>query len=295
MKQVYKITNLNNMKSYIGISICESQTHMDRFEKHMTGKGGVWIKKDLDSGEALREDFVIELLEEGNQPDDYYRDMEIYYIEYFDTLYPKGYNGNKGNYIIATEEVIRKSLETRRRNHAAGLWEYKGKKGYANYRYSDGQIKQLPIDHPDIINGLVKHVNYKHDSKVRLQANAKAEQRVINNGLTDAQVAVVSFWQGFGQRMVNNENFWAGRQKMRDRHAKKEFTPAELDLHQNRRPKIIEESWKTVPRDERLNRTQAGRDSMNTKVKCEHCGINTNKGNYKRWHGNKCKSLLSSK
>ena len=85
MKQVYKITNLKNMKSYIGVSIAQTQTHMDRFELHMTGKGGVWIKKDLLEGLATRDDFIIELLEEGNEPDDYYKAQEEFYIEHFDT------------------------------------------------------------------------------------------------------------------------------------------------------------------------------------------------------------------
>lgn len=109
------------MRSYIGVSINQEQTHMDRFEKHMTGMGGVWIKKDLDEGLAVGDDFIIELLEEGDEPDEYYKAMEEYYVELFDTLYPKGYNGNKGNYIIITDEIKQKIRDTWARNRAAGL------------------------------------------------------------------------------------------------------------------------------------------------------------------------------
>jgi hypothetical protein len=288
MKQVYMITNVNNGKSYIGISICENRTHMNRFELHMTGKGGVWIKKDLDEGIATRDDFVIELLEEGDHPDEYYRMQEIYYIEHFDTLYPRGYNGNKGNYIVMNEEIIQKSLETRRRNHAAGLFQYHSIKGVANYRYPDGQVKKLPVDHSDVISGLVKHINYNPNSKGRSIAHAKSEQRLKNNGLTDAEVALIPYRKEFGQRIVNHPNFWIGRQKMADRHARKEFTEAELANLDNRSV-IVKEHWSKMTEQDKLQRTQTGLNNMNSHVQCEHCGAFTNKGNHKRWHGSKCK------
>jgi hypothetical protein len=289
MKQVYKITNLKNLKSYIGISICAEQNHMDRFEKHMTGKGGVWIKKDLETGMATRNDFVIEVLEEGDHPDEYYKIQEIYYIEQFDTLYPRGYNGNKGNYIVMTEEIIKKALETRRRNFEAGLHKPSGKKGHAIYRYPDGQIKHLAVDHEDVVNGIVKHINYNPNSKGRRISQVKAEQRLKNNGLTDAEVAAMPFFKRFGQRMVNDPNFWNGRKKLSERHARKEFTQAELEQYALRSDRVKEE-WSHLDRDSRLQRTQSGLSVMNAAVTCEHCGTTTNKGNYKRWHGSKCKN-----
>ncbi len=292
MKQVYKITNIQNMRSYIGISICEEQTHMDRFEKHMSGLGGVWIKKDLDDGLATRDDFIIELIEEGNEPDEYYRAMEIYYVELFDTLYPKGYNGNKGNYIIITDEIKQKIRDTWNKNRAAGLHKTPtNQKGFSIWRYPDGTIKRLPCNHPDVLNQLVKHINYNPDSKVHKQSLAKAQQRLKNNGLTDAQVKLIPSLKLFGQRMLQTDNWYLGRAKLRERHAKKEFTEAELDLYHHRRPTIIEESWKTLSREERLERTSDGTKVMNSRISCPHCGIETNKGNYNRWHGNKCKTL----
>lgn len=294
MKQVYMITNFKNGKSYIGISICENQTHMNRFELHMTGKGGVWIKRDLDEGLATRDDFVIELLEEGDHPDEYYRMQEIYYIEHFDTLYPRGYNGNKGNYIVMTEEIIQKALETRRRNREAGMHKKSGlNPGWSVWRYPSGEIKHLPADHEDVSSGLVKHINYNPYSKGRLKRQVKSEQRLQNNGLTDAEVAAKPFLKGFGQRMVKDPNFWNGRKKMSDRHTRKEFTEAELDQYAKRSDRV-KEDWAHIDKESRLQRTQSGLHIMNAEIHCEHCGISTNKGNYKRWHGNKCKNKPQS-
>ena len=289
MKQVYKITNLKNMKSYIGVSIAQTQTHMDRFELHMTGKGGVWIKKDLLEGLATRDDFIIELLEEGNEPDDYYKAQEEFYIEHFDTLYPKGYNGNKGHYIVLTEEIKQKIRDTWNRNRDAGKHKKSDKnKGKAIWRYPDGSIQQLSCDHEDVLNGIVRHINYNPNSKGRIISKAKMDQRLKNNGLTDAEVAAIPFLKGFGQRMIKDPKFWEGRQKMAERHARKEFTQAELEEYAIRSDRIKEE-WSHIDKESRLRRTQSGLSVMNTEIKCEHCGISTNKGNYKRWHGKNCK------
>jgi hypothetical protein len=35
--------------------------------------------------------------------------------------------------------------------------------------------------------------------------------------------------------------------------------------------------------------------NLTSKVECEFCGIYTNNGNYKRWHGLKCKKLKVNK
>ncbi len=290
MKQVYKITNLKNMKSYIGISIPENQTHLDRFEKHMSGKGGIWIKKDLESGLALREDFVIEVLEEGNEPVEWYRNLEIYYIEYFDTLYPNGYNGNKGNYIILTPEVIQKSVEAKHARRAAGQHKRTGLlPGWSIYRYPTGELKWLPQDHNDIISGVAKHFKQCDESKSQKLLKEIQEQKERNNGYTDAQVAFFERMKVISRNYVNHPNWIQGRQKMRDRLARKEFTEAELDLHSNRRPLLVKESWASLPKEQRLARTSAGREIMNSRYTCEHCGIETNKGNYGRWHGQNCK------
>jgi len=291
MNQVYKITNIQNMRSYIGISICEEQTHMDRFEKHMSGVGGVWIKKDLDDGLATREDFIIELIEEGNEPDEYYRAMEIYYIELFDTLYPKGYNGNKGNYIILTDEIKKKIRDTWNKNRAAGLYTKKTgmHKGWSCWRYPDGQIKWLPSTHPDVINNIVQHNKYTPNSKGRRLAHEKAEQRLANNGYTDAQVQFFQRIKILSHDYINNPSWQEGRERFRQRMAKKAFTAKELQVIQQR-PEKTKQQWSNITTTEKMKRVSAGLNNMNSPMECPHCGTKTNKGNFKRWHGNKCKA-----
>ena len=291
MKQVYKITNIKNMKSYIGISICENQTHLDRFETHLNGKGGVWIKRDIESGAASKDDFVIELLEEGDEPDDWYRNLEIHYIEYFDTLYPKGYNGNKGNYIVMTPEIIQKMVEKKSLLRATGLHKRTGiLPGWSIWKYPNGELKWLPKDHDDVKSGLAKHMNDDPECKTRKHRAMIEEQKSRNNGYTDVQIAFFDRMKIISQDYKNHPNWIKGRQKMRERHAKKEFTEAELDLYHTRRPAIVKESWSHLSDEHRLLRTSAGRDLMNSRYICEMCGIETNKGNYTRWHGPNCKN-----
>jgi len=290
MKQIYKITNLKNSKSYIGISICADQNHMNRFDLHMTGKGGVWIKRDLDDGLATRDDFVIELLEEGTEPVEYYRSQEIYYIEYFNTLHPNGYNGNKGYYIVMTPELLEKAQQKRKQNFEAGLHKPYGKKGYANYRYSDGQVKYLPIDHLDVTNGIVKHINYNPLAKGRAIKQSKRDERVKNNGYTDAQLEFFDRIRELSKTFVNNDNWQKGRDKFRERMAQKDLTEAEL-LAIQARPEKTKQQWAAIDPDEKANRVSNGLTQMNTTITCPHCGQTTNKGNYTRWHGNNCKTL----
>lgn len=288
MKQIYKITNTQNNRLYIGIVVKSGKTYLDRFAEHMSGLGGVWIWKDIQEGKSQPSDFVIEIIEQGNESVDYYRQMEIYYIEVFNSLYPQGYNGNKGNYIVQTPETIAKSVATRNAAIVAGTFIPRGLPGYANYRYPNGEVKKLSTKHPDVINNVVKHVNYNPNGKTQTSIRQKSEQRLKNNGLTDAEVAVLPHRKGFGQRMRKDLNFWNGRKKMSERHARKDFTLAELEQYAMRSVRV-KEAWSRIDKESRLQRTLSGLTVMNALYVCEHCGIETNKGNYARWHGKNCK------
>ena len=45
----------------IGSCWAENKTYLDRFQEHLNGKGGVYIKRFIEDG-ALKEDFYVELL-----------------------------------------------------------------------------------------------------------------------------------------------------------------------------------------------------------------------------------------
>lgn len=289
MKQVYKITNIKNNKSYIGVVIAKGKNYTQRFKEHMTGKGGVYLWNELQSGNATIEDFVIELLEEGEQDDVYFKNQEEFYIEHLNTLWPNGYNGNKGNYIVQTPEVIQKARETRRINFEKGLHAPSGQPGMAIYRYADGTIKKLLIDHPDVVTGIAKHINYNPDCKSRILEKEIEEQKERNNGLTDKQVAWKVKIAKLAKQYPNLESWQRGRKKFRERMSKKEFTEKEKELYYERRPELVKQQWAKLSKDEKDSRTSPGLDIMNSKIKCEHCGVETNKGNYSRWHGDKCK------
>jgi hypothetical protein len=92
-------------------------------------------------------------------------------------------------------------------------------------------------------------------------------------------------------RCINvNEGWLKGRQNFRERVGKKQFTNAEIK-GRVRTTKAVIEDWKIKSKEERLNKTQSGRDAMNIQVECEHCKrIINGLGNYKRWHGDNCKN-----
>lgn len=289
MKQIYKITNIKTNKSYIGIVIAEGKDYIKRFNEHMSGKGGVYLWDELQSGNSTIEDFIVELIEEGIQDDLYFKSKEEYYIGYFNTLYPNGYNGNKGNYIINTPITRAKANQTRIKNKKLGLHKPTGRPGFAIYRYSDGTIKKLPIDHPDVTNGIVKHINYDPECRTRKLQQDIQEQKEKNNGLTDKQLACSDKMKKIAKLYPKLESWQDGREKFRERMSKKEFTEKEKELYYKRRPDIVKQQWAKLSNEQKQDITKPGLDLMNTSYQCEHCGTVTNKGNYTRWHGSKCK------
>jgi hypothetical protein len=292
MAQVYKITNTRNQKIYIGISVASDGSALTRFTKHMNGEGGVWLKRDLESGDVHPNDFKIEILEESDDVQ-YIADRETDYIEIFNSLYPNGYNGNKGNYIVQNSTTIEKAKATRAKHLAEGKYSFKGiNLGHAVYRYPDGSLKSLPTDHQDVQSELVKHVNYNPDSKSQTKKKEEDEQRLRNNGLTDKELLRRELQRQLWQ-YVHHTDWWKkGRDTFRKRMKLKEFTDAEKDLYFNRRPDIVKKQWDRLSQTQRLERTSAGLDAMNSeRYQCEHCGLTTTKGNYKRWHGDKCKRV----
>ncbi len=101
--QLYKITHQPTGLTYYGSCWKKNKTYLDRFEEHLNGKGGVYIKKLIEDG-GLKEDFQIELL--GIFPKKECLDKETELAK--TTLFPKGLNGNAGKYVNHTKEVCMK-------------------------------------------------------------------------------------------------------------------------------------------------------------------------------------------
>jgi len=96
---LYKITNTINGMYYWGIVYGKNKTIHDRFEEHMTGKGGTLLFRE---GVTIygRENFMVEEIMTGPLND--IRDIEITYNK--SNLWPSGYNGNTSHAIVLTDE-----------------------------------------------------------------------------------------------------------------------------------------------------------------------------------------------
>lgn len=103
MACIYKITNLINNKIYIGQTIKKLERRINNhlFSKHPIGKA---FRK------YGKENFKIDILIEGDFNKDYLNQLEIHYIQLFNsTYYKKGYNMTKGgNFNLVTEEGRKK-------------------------------------------------------------------------------------------------------------------------------------------------------------------------------------------
>jgi len=91
------------------------------------------------------------------------------------------------------------------------------------------------------------------------------------------------------EEVVGKSAWLAGRQKMRDRHKTKQFTPNELAKYA-KHSEMVSKNWASLSLEERIAKSYNGNLARNEKVTCQNCGLTTNKGNYSRWHGDNCKS-----
>lgn len=102
MGYVYKITNTVNQKAYIGISIHEPEKR--RIRDHLSGYGNRIIAEAVKK--YGRDAFTYEVLEKNVFPE-LLPDLEVAYIEKFNTVAPNGYNLTHGG-----EVAKRPSAET---------------------------------------------------------------------------------------------------------------------------------------------------------------------------------------
>ena len=107
MGYVYKITNTVNGKAYIGISIHEPEKR--RIRDHLSGYGNRIIAKAVKK--YGKDAFTYEILE-ANVFDEFLPELEVFYIEKFNTVAPHGYNlTSGGDHGIPSEETRQKMSE----------------------------------------------------------------------------------------------------------------------------------------------------------------------------------------
>lgn len=295
MGQLYLISNIRNYKSYVGIVYAKDKTYLERFKQHMTCKGAKLIADDISNTRFKPDDFIVQMIEESDDIQ-YLRDREIYFIKQFNTLTPNGYNGNCGNVIIMTDEVKKKIQETNKRNRELGKHRKHGisLKGMAMYRLPDGINMFLPTNHPDVVSGKVKHVNYREaDKRYEEVVQRRNEERKKNNGITDKQLEFFrkrsEIWKQFPEKAIHHTPGWLeGKRKFRERLKRREFTEKERTAY-SKRTEQTKQQWNILTKEDRKEITQPGLNIMNMKYTCQVCGTETNKGNLKRWHNTNCK------
>ena len=112
MGYVYKITNLVNDMSYIGISINKPDGARGRIRSHLKGYGNQDLKDDVIA--YGKDSFSYEILEENILPG-LLPDLERFYIKKFNTLAPSGYNHTTGGELnkSVSKETRQKQSEAR--------------------------------------------------------------------------------------------------------------------------------------------------------------------------------------
>ena len=96
---IYKITNLINNKIYIGITKRDPKI---RFNEHFSNKNEILYKAKEKYG---KENFSLEIIKNGI-PENQIDEEEKYYIKYYNSLIPNGYNlsiGGLSNKSISKE------------------------------------------------------------------------------------------------------------------------------------------------------------------------------------------------
>ncbi|HBY65848.1 MAG TPA: hypothetical protein DEG42_05675 [Acholeplasmataceae bacterium] len=246
----YLITHLQTGDRYVGIVLKRGKTLFDRFEEHMTRRGALGF---------------IPYLEDGFSNDDF----SISLISYYDSRYEAGKD----------ETRLIKSLKPEINNNCGGSydWVHYKLRGFCWLSFSGlrRKINSTPIQRR--IDSL-SFTQYENDFDYDGRHNRGGEYVILLNR--------------FGRdhtKILSNDNWKNGRKKYKQRMNKKEFTDAEK-LSYSKRDAMVKNIWEG--RDETTRKTIAanGLSIMNAKIwACEHCGFITTKGNYGRWHGDKCK------
>ena len=98
--QVYKITNKENNKAFIGSNV-KSLSKKETLDRHRRKKLNFKLYTDIQKQGV--KGFKVEMLNQPNSLSDLEK-MEEFYIRAYDTLEPNGYNTNYGVKIISNAQ-----------------------------------------------------------------------------------------------------------------------------------------------------------------------------------------------
>lgn len=289
--QIYCIVDKISNKKYIGMTFNRKDppnAYINRFKLHINGKGSSKIKKDISSGVTKPEDYHVFLIEDNIMFHEELREKEIYYIKKYNTLYPNGLNLNLGKYIIQTPEIKKQAKETYKRNKKLGLYKKPKndhKSTFININDKSDKIRTTKDD-PRVSSGEYRHPNCSgKPRKIDVLKNKHDEERLLYDGLTKKQHGM----KFKNINVTNTEGFKKGRNNFKNRMKTKKFTDKELKYNM-RKSIIVKNYWENLNAIDKNKRTSNGLSKINTIEKCKICGIETNKGNIKRWHNEKCKN-----
>jgi group I intron endonuclease len=200
MATIYLIKNIINNKIYIGQTIGSSE---ERFEKHFS------YRNQKNRCTALynafnkygKENFTVSTVVEGNFSKEELNKLEIFYIEHFKSLSPKGYNlqTGGGSYLVS-EETKKRTSDTMVGRKI--LWADKISKTMKEKWKNSEYKKQMTIAHSKPY-GKYK----KHSKPLRLNLNIVEINKLYKSGKTITEIAN-KFGVSFGtiKKRITHEN-----------------------------------------------------------------------------------------
>ena len=180
MGYVYKITNTVNGKSYIGISVNEPEKH--RIKDHLAGRGNRIIANAVKK--YGKDAFTYEILE-ANVFDELLPNLEVAYIDKFNSVAPHGYNltsgGEKNK--IPSKETLRKlsALNSGKKNPNFGKQHSVSTRLKISNAQRGKKRKPLTAEHRQKISDSNKGKTMSAEARLKISAANKGQRTGENN------------------------------------------------------------------------------------------------------------------
>lgn len=254
---VYITTNLINGKQYVGSH--GSNTLQDGY----LGSGSLLYQAIQKYG---RHNFKKEILQHKDNIKEA-RLCEEFYISKFNTLIPNGYNINPNGGIPGTQtpESIEKMRQSLKKVIHNDEWCKKISKSLKGKKKSFDQANRLR----ELAKGNHNFKGKTHSTECRKKLSLLASKRIKEKNSMYGKTLYSIWLNKYGEEEANKR---------------------QLDM-KNKMSNT--RTGKTFNNDHCKNISKARMGQIYEKIMCPHCGKNTDPGNFKRWHGDKCKMLIN--